>query len=40
MNDNPIIFAYSRAVAIADGVLSDVSEMAKEAGIRYWRNAR
>ena len=35
MNEYPIIFAYSRADAIADGVLIDVSEMAKEAGFRY-----
>ena len=34
MNDKPIIF-YTRADAIADGVLNDVSEIAKEAGIRY-----
>jgi hypothetical protein len=31
----PIISAYSRAQAIADGVLVDVSKMAREAGIRY-----
>jgi hypothetical protein len=29
-----IIFAYSRAQAIADGVLVDVSETAREAGFR------
>ena len=32
---NEIIFSYSRAEAIADGVLVDVSEMAKEAGFKY-----
>ena len=31
----PVIFSYSRAQAIADGVLIDVSEMAQEAGIKY-----
>lgn len=30
----PVIFSYTRAEAIADGVLIDVSEMAREAGIR------
>ncbi len=30
-----IVFAYSRAQAIADGVLIDTGEMAKEAGFRY-----
>lgn len=30
-----IVFAYSRAQAIADGVLIDAGEMAKEAGFRY-----
>lgn len=35
MNEYSIICAYSRADAIADGVLIDVSEMAKEAGFRY-----
>ena len=34
MNDE-IIYAYTRAQAIEDGVLADVSEMAKEAGFRY-----
>ena len=29
----PVIFAYTRAEAIADGVLIDVSEMAREVGI-------
>jgi len=29
-----VTFAYTRAMAIADGVLVDVSEMAREAGIR------
>jgi hypothetical protein len=32
---NEIIFSYSRAEAIADGVLVDVTEMAKEAGFKY-----
>jgi len=31
----PVIFAYSREQAIADGVLVDVSEMAREAGFRF-----
>ena len=31
----PVIYAYTRTQAIADGVLVDVSEMAKEAGIVY-----
>ena len=31
----PVIFAYRRAQAIADGVLVDVSETASEAGIKY-----
>jgi len=30
-----VIFKYTREQAIADGVLVDVSEMAKEAGIRH-----
>lgn len=30
-----IIHQYSRAMAIADGVLVDVSEMAREAGYKY-----
>jgi hypothetical protein len=30
-----LIHSYSRAQAIADGVLIDVSQTAKEAGIRY-----
>ena len=30
-----LIYAYSRAEALADGVLVDVSERAKRAGIRY-----
>ena len=30
-----LVFAYTRAEAIADGVLVDVSEMAKEAGFKY-----
>lgn len=33
-NDFPMVFSYSRAQAIADGVLIDVSEMAREAGFR------
>jgi hypothetical protein len=31
----PVVFAYSRAQAIADGVLVDVSKLAREAGINY-----
>ncbi len=31
----PIIHRYTRAQAIADGVLHDISKMAKEAGFRY-----
>jgi hypothetical protein len=31
----PAIYAYTRAQAIEDGVLVDVSKMAKEAGIKY-----
>lgn len=34
-DDWPVIFAYTRAQAIDDGVLVDVSEMAREAGFRY-----
>src|SRR5262245_25524940 len=30
-----IIHAYTRAQAIADGILVDVSELAKEAGLMY-----
>jgi len=33
--DAPIISTYTRAQAIEDGVLVDVSAMAKEAGFRY-----
>ena len=32
---NVLIFSYTRAQAIADGVLKDVSELAKEAGFRF-----
>jgi len=38
MNDNPfgkIIFAYTRAQAIADGVQVDITTTAQEAGIRF-----
>ena len=35
MNDFEIIYAYSRADAIADGVLIDVTNMAVEAGFRF-----
>lgn len=35
MNESDLIFSYSRAQAIADGVLVDVSEQAREAGFRY-----
>jgi len=30
----PVIYGYSREQAIADGVLIDVSELAREAGFR------
>lgn len=30
-----VIYAYTRAQALSDGVLVDVTETAKEAGIRY-----
>ena len=33
--DMPVIYSYTRAQAIEDGVLVDVSEMGREAGIRY-----
>jgi hypothetical protein len=33
--DADLISSYSRKQAIADGVLVDVTEMAKEAGIKY-----
>jgi hypothetical protein len=33
--DSDLIHSYSRAQAIADGVLIDVSATAREAGIRY-----
>jgi len=32
---NDIIFSYTRAQAIEDGVLVDVSELAREASFRY-----
>ncbi len=32
---NDIIFSYTRAQAIDDGVLVDVSELAREAGFRF-----
>lgn len=35
MEGTPIIFAYTRKQALADGVLVDVSEMAREAGIKF-----
>ena len=35
MNDGQVIHSYTRAQAIADGVLVDVSELAKEAGFRF-----
>jgi uncharacterized protein DUF6573 len=34
-DDAEIIYAYTRAQALEDGVLVDVSEMAKEAGIKF-----
>jgi Family of unknown function (DUF6573) len=33
--DVPVIYSYSRAQAIEDGVLIDVTETAKEAGFKY-----
>jgi hypothetical protein len=33
--DAEVIFAYTRAQALADGVLVDVSKMAREAGFRW-----
>jgi hypothetical protein len=33
--DDDVIYAYTRAQAIADGVLIDVTSTAKEAGFRY-----
>ena len=33
--DFPVVFSYSRAQAISDGVLHDVTLMAREAGFRY-----
>jgi hypothetical protein len=35
MNNEEVIYAYSRAQAIDDGVLVDVTETAKEAGFKY-----
>lgn len=35
MSDDLIIYQYSRARAIEEGVLVDVSKMAKEVGIKY-----
>ena len=35
MTDNTCIFVYSRAQAIADGVLVDVTKTAREAGLKY-----
>ena len=34
-SEDTLIFSYSRKEAIEDGVLIDVTEMAKEAGFRY-----
>lgn len=34
-NEKEVIYSYTREQAIADGVLVDVSEMAKEAGFLY-----
>ena len=34
-DDAEVIYNYSRAQAVEDGVLVDVSEMAKEAGIKF-----
>lgn len=35
MNDDDLVFSYSRRQAIADGVLLDVTAVAQEAGFRY-----
>lgn len=35
MNDDDLVFRYTRAQAIADGVQVDVSELAREAGIKF-----
>jgi len=35
MNMGNVIFSYSRAQAIEDGVLVDVTEMAREAGFKF-----
>jgi len=35
MNQDEVVFSYSRHQAIADGVLRDVSAMAQESGFRY-----
>ena len=35
MNETNVIFSYTREQALDDGVLVDVSEMAREAGFRY-----
>jgi hypothetical protein len=35
MNDLPMIFTYSRAQAIADGILVDCTETAREYGFRF-----
>ena len=35
MLDMPVIYSYTRAEAIKDGVLIDVSETSKEAGFRF-----
>ena len=34
-DDTDLVFSYSRRQALKDGVLVDVSEMAREAGFRY-----
>jgi hypothetical protein len=35
LNSQPIIYAYTRAQAVADGVQVEVSKVALEAGIRF-----
>jgi len=35
MNSDVVIFSYSRTQALEDGVLVDVSNLAKEAGIKF-----
>ncbi len=32
---SPVVYSYTRAQAIEDGVLVDISELAKEAGFKF-----